>query len=209
MSSLPPLYILGSSGFAREVAAYALALAPEREVFFVDDYDKSGASLTADQYTERVRLYGGESVLGAGRCEIRRKQLAEIQPPYATIVHPAAVVMGQIAPGCVVAPGAVIAPHARLENHVVVNYNATVGHDTLIESLCVIGPGVAVGGWCHLAEAAYVGAGALIRERLNIGHDAVIGMGAVVTKDVAPELVAAGVPARFYPRSESGKGWLK
>jgi UDP-3-O-[3-hydroxymyristoyl] glucosamine N-acyltransferase len=122
MSAVPPLCILGLSGFAREVAAYAVVLAPEREVFFVDHYDKSGTS--------------------------------------ATVVHPSAVVMGQIAPSCVIASDAVIALNARLENHVVVNYNATVGHDTLIESLCVIGPGVAVGGWCRLTEATYIGAGA-------------------------------------------------
>jgi hypothetical protein len=204
-----PLYILGSSGFAREVAAYARLLAPERAVFFVDDYDQSGESLTAAQYVERLRGDGGESVLGAGRCEIRRKQLAELQPPFATIIHPAAVVMGEVAPGCVIAPGAVIAPNARLESHVVVNYNATVGHDTLIQRLSVVGPGSAVGGWCQLGEASYVGAGALIRERLHIGHDAIIGMGAVVTRDVSPEQVAVGVPARFHPKSESGKGWLK
>ncbi len=42
----------------------------------------------------------------------------------------------------------------------------------------------------------WIGHGAKIRAGVNIGHGAVIGMGSVVTKDVAPYTVVAGVPAK-------------
>ena len=47
---------------------------------------------------------------------------------------------------------------------------------------------------------AYIGAGALIKEGRVIGAGAMVGMGAVVTHDVPPGQVWAGVPAR--PLSE-------
>ena len=42
----------------------------------------------------------------------------------------------------------------------------------------------------------YVGTGAKIVRRANIGANSVIGAGAIVLKDVPPNEVWAGVPAR-------------
>lgn len=204
-----PLYILGSGGYARELYAYARLLDPARPIFYVDDFDQTGRSLTGSAYHAQIECSGGESIMGAGRCEIRRRQAAEIRPPFATLIHPSAVVLGEVSAGCVIAPGAVIAPNAILHPHVLVNYNATVGHDTIIEQYSAIGPTAAISGLCYLEEAVYIGAGAVIREQLRIGHDTIIGMGAVVTKDIEPNKLAMGVPARSFDKSQSGKRWLK
>ena len=47
-----------------------------------------------------------------------------------------------------------------------------------------------------IGEDVWVGAQAGILDGVNIGDHAVVGMGAVVTKDVAPWAIVAGVPAR-------------
>lgn len=49
----------------------------------------------------------------------------------------------------------------------------------------------------EIGHDVWVGHGAVIMPGIAIGHGAVIAAGAVVTKDVAPHAVAAGVPARF------------
>ena len=43
----------------------------------------------------------------------------------------------------------------------------------------------------------WIGHGAIILPGVRIGHGAVVAAGAVVTKDVAPYAIVAGVPARF------------
>lgn len=43
----------------------------------------------------------------------------------------------------------------------------------------------------------WIGQGAIIMPGTRIGHGAVIAAGAVVTKDVAPYAIVAGLPARF------------
>lgn len=47
-----------------------------------------------------------------------------------------------------------------------------------------------------IGHDVWIGARAIIRQGVNIGTGAIIGMGAVVTRDVLPYEVVAGVPAR-------------
>lgn len=47
-----------------------------------------------------------------------------------------------------------------------------------------------------LGSDVWIGANAVVRDGVRVGHGAVIGSGAVVTKDVAPYMVVGGVPAR-------------
>ena len=48
----------------------------------------------------------------------------------------------------------------------------------------------------RLRRAARIGAGAVILPEVEIGEEAFVGAGAVVTRDVSPRTVVAGVPAR-------------
>jgi acetyltransferase-like isoleucine patch superfamily enzyme len=47
-----------------------------------------------------------------------------------------------------------------------------------------------------IEDRAWIGARAIILKGVTIGHDAVVGAGSVVTRDVPPRAVVAGVPAR-------------
>jgi UDP-2-acetamido-3-amino-2,3-dideoxy-glucuronate N-acetyltransferase len=50
----------------------------------------------------------------------------------------------------------------------------------------------------RIRRGASVGSGAVIMCGITIGENAMVGAGAVVTKDVAPDTVVAGVPARLH-----------
>ena len=52
----------------------------------------------------------------------------------------------------------------------------------------------------RVARRASLGSGAVILGGVSIGEGAVVGAGAVVTTDVQPGAVVAGVPARAIPR---------
>lgn len=49
----------------------------------------------------------------------------------------------------------------------------------------------------EIGHDVWIGHGAIVLPGVKIGHGAVVAAGAVVTKDVAPYAVVAGVPARF------------
>jgi acetyltransferase-like isoleucine patch superfamily enzyme len=91
--------------------------------------------------------------------------------------------------------GVVVNTGSRIGRFVIVNTGATVDHDNLIEDGVHISPG------CHLAgnvicrADAFIGTGASIIPRIEIGARAVIGAGAAVISDVPSDVLAVGCPA--------------
>ena len=52
----------------------------------------------------------------------------------------------------------------------------------------------------HIGKRAWIGAGATILPGVTIGDNAVVGAGSVVTKDVEPNTMVAGNPAKLIRR---------
>ena len=48
----------------------------------------------------------------------------------------------------------------------------------------------------RIERGVWIGAGATVLQGVHVGEDAVVAAGAVVTRDVAPRTLVAGVPAR-------------
>jgi len=48
----------------------------------------------------------------------------------------------------------------------------------------------------RIGHDTWIGAGAMVRPEVTLGHGAVLAAGAVVTRDVAPYTIVAGAPAR-------------
>jgi len=71
-----------------------------------------------------------------------------------------------------------------------------IGHDAKIYDDCEICCATIVGGYAQIHFRAKVKIGCLIRNRVTIGSDAVVGMGSVVVKNVMQNSVVYGNPAK-------------
>lgn len=106
-----------------------------------------------------------------------------------------------------------IAPEAKLgrglmlphPNGVVIHEDAVIGDDCMIMQQVTIGM---IGEDCvpRLGNDVYVGAGAKIIGKVEIGDGARIGANAVVTKDVPAKYTAIGIPARLLERQTGFRG---
>jgi acetyltransferase-like isoleucine patch superfamily enzyme len=61
----------------------------------------------------------------------------------------------------------------------------------------IVDQGVDLRGGVTIGDNAWLGARSTILDGITVGHDAVVGASAVVTRDVPPFAVVAGVPARI------------
>jgi len=64
---------------------------------------------------------------------------------------------------------------------------------------------VNLGGGTQVGTLSYLGMGALVKERVQIGHSSIVGMGSVVHIDIPDEVIALGNPARVVRRNEDKK----
>jgi UDP-N-acetylglucosamine acyltransferase len=72
-----------------------------------------------------------------------------------------------------------------------------VCHDSVVEAQVTLSPNVVLAGHTRVHRGATLGVGASTHQHSTIGAYAMVGMGAVVTRDIAPFALVAGVPARF------------
>jgi sugar O-acyltransferase (sialic acid O-acetyltransferase NeuD family) len=218
---MQPLLVVGGGGLGREVAEAVRAIngvAPTWDLIgFVDDDPELQERLVAGRPVlgpvSSVDSYPGvKLVLALGSTEnlyARRRVADDLRLPldrYATIVHPAAVLAASttIGPGSIVLAGAVTTADVRLGAHVVVMPHAVLTHDDLVGDFVTLAAGASLAGMVTVAEGAYVGCQAVVRERLSIGAWSILGMGAVVTTDVPPGEVWVGNPARLLRRTSRG-----
>ncbi len=125
------------------------------------------------------------------------KLTAQFGLAFASLVHPTAWVAPSVSipPGCIINTRAVIASNVQLDEHVFINRCASIGHDTRLARFCIVQPGVNLAGHINVKEGAVIGIGATVIEDQTIGHHAVVAAGAVVTREVPPGMLVAGVPA--------------
>jgi UDP-3-O-[3-hydroxymyristoyl] glucosamine N-acyltransferase len=71
-----------------------------------------------------------------------------------------------------------------------------IAHNVKIGKHCEIIANVMVGGSVSIGDYTRIAPGAQIRDGVKIGRNVLVGLGAVVTKDVPDNAIVAGVPAR-------------
>ena len=119
-------------------------------------------------------------------------------------------------------PGAFIRDKVSIGNNAVImmgavlNIGVSVGDGTMIDMGAILGGRVQVGKMCHIGagavlagvieppsaqpvvveDDALIGANAVVLEGVRIGEGSVVAAGAIVTEDVPPFSVVAGMPAK-------------
>ncbi len=125
-------------------------------------------------------------------------------------------IKARIEPGAIIRDQVEIGDNAVIMMGASINIGAVIGSNTMIDMNVVMGGRATVGNNCHIGAGAVlagvieppsaqpviiedevlIGANAVVLEGVRVGKGSVVAAGAIVTEDIPPYSVAAGVPAR-------------
>jgi sugar O-acyltransferase (sialic acid O-acetyltransferase NeuD family) len=203
------LAIFGAGQHGKVVLACARSLAFYSACLFLDDRAELEGKMV-----DGIEVVGGRGVLksskiprnvvfmiGLGDIE-KRVEIASIISqagyPFATIVHPRAIVGENaiIGEGTLVEAGCLVAHGAKIGRHVILNPGSSVNHDNVIGDFAHIAGGVVLGGGVSIGDRTLLGVGAVIGSHVKIGSNVSLSAGALVVRDVPDDSVVVARPSR-------------
>jgi sugar O-acyltransferase (sialic acid O-acetyltransferase NeuD family) len=203
------MIIYGAGGLGREILSWVRTIASWQLIGFVDDGVKAGTLVDGLEVIggiDRLNKIEGSSlavVVAVGDPQLKSVLVNKIVNPliyFPTLLHPSAIILDidtvKIGNGTIVSAGTILTTRIEIGDHVLLNLNCTVGHDSSIGSCSSVMPGVNVAGAVSIGQQVLVGSGANVMNHIHVADRSVVGMGAVVINNVASDTTVVGVPAK-------------
>jgi carbonic anhydrase/acetyltransferase-like protein (isoleucine patch superfamily) len=200
--AVPDLLILGTYPHAVEMADIVERINQVKQTWnligFVSAYgDRVGETICGIPVLARDALEQHPAALVIPeydwpfKSDIPRERLTSLIDPSVFVAQTA-----QIGLGCVIYPNCYIGAHAKIGDLLFCLSGSVINHNDIIEDRVTLTSHVTLAGDVHVEAGCYLGQSCTVRELLKIGRGSLIGMGAVVLHNVAPNSVMVGNPAR-------------
>ncbi len=203
--------IMGCGGFGREILPN-VKKDKETEIIFIDeDNTKTNINgidvISPDDfinYKKNHNKFFNISIANSKTREKFSRFFIENEITPIDIISDKAVIddFSEIAEGCVLCEFSVIKSNVKVGKYFHADRSSNISHDCVIGDFVTFAPHVNCNGNVQISNYVYIGTGAVIKngtsdKPLTIGEGAVVGMGAVVIRDVKPYTTVAGNPAKI------------
>lgn len=198
----------GTESFDIDVAAENKKRVSQRTEYPTRTAFKNRSLIVSLNWMEELKKAGIKKVLPLtpdNRQRLRQIELCQKNGfELVSAIHPTVTILAEawIEPGVWINAGCIIGYKAEIKSGAIINTGVQVDHHNVLERCCQLDPGVVTAGNVTLRECCHVRTGVVIINRREVGHDAIVGAGAVVLKDVPPKCTAVGVPAEVIKYHE-------
>lgn len=201
--------VYGAGGAGRGIMPLLRAQYPKARCVFIDDGLNSNTingQDVLDWQSFNNCPTAKTACIAVANSQLREKlakTCAENEIPLIEARAENVVIMDDV----IIGEGACLSPFVTLTSNIRIgrcfhaNLYSYVEHDARIGDFVTFAPGVKCNGNVEIHDHAYIGSGAVLRHGkpdrpLVIGEGAIVGMGAIVTRDVPAGTTVIGNPAR-------------
>ncbi len=210
------IVIIGAGGFGREVKTIIDAINLIEPTYNFKGYYDDG--FVKGTLINNYQILGGisdlnnlnlsiEVVIAIGTPSVKKNiilQLKNKNIQYPILIHPSVICSIDsvfIGKGSIICAGSILTCNINLGNFVILNLMCTVGHDTIVKDYVSFMPSVNISGEVMINESVYIGTGAKIINKLEIGENTIVGAGAVVSTSLPSNCTAVGIPAKVIKQN--------
>ncbi|MFV0226385.1 acetyltransferase [Empedobacter falsenii] len=201
------IYIIGASGFAKEVYSLITVEKLFKVIGFIDIKPKNESivinnnniPIIDEEYFLENYPKDSNVVIGIGDPKI----ISFIFSLYKDYSFPNIISdkanLGldiKIGKGNIVTQNVIMTTNIEIGDGNIFNLSTTIGHDTLIGSYNVFNPSVNISGGIKINDSNLFGVGSIVLQYLEIGSNNIIGGASLVTKSVENEKLIIGVPGK-------------
>jgi len=200
------VFVFGASGHAKVV----LDIIERQGGYSVGCVLDDNLALSGKKLHGHTILSPRERILSAGikrgivavgdnvaRCRIsewlRKKGFSLVSLIHPSVQLARGVTIGD---GTVLMPGVVINSDAKIGRDAIINTCSSVDHDCVIGSGVHVAPGSVLCGAVRVGNMAFIGAGTVIIPNISVGSRATVGAGSTVISNIPPGVTVMGSPAR-------------
>lgn len=144
------------------------------------------------------------AIIAIGDNKIRKKIFNQVKNlklkiEWASIISKEAIVSDdvKIGKGSLIMPGCIINNGSTIRNHCIINTGSIIEHDNYFEDFSSCGPGVVTGGNVKVKEKSYIGIGSVVKEKINIYENVIIGGNSFVNKNCKKNSLYYGNPIKL------------
>jgi len=180
----------------------------------LDFYGSSVSGILFCEYSDFEKFYeSNKKFITKYKIEVDRRNSAIAMADLTKFncrIEPGAIIrdMVEIGDHCVIMMGAVLNIGAVIGERTMIDMNVVVGGRAIVGKNCHIGAGTVLAGVIEppsaepviIEDDVLIGANAVVLEGVKVGKGAVVAAGSIVVKDVEPNTVVAGVPAKLLKK---------
>lgn len=223
MSNDNNIVVIGASGHAKVMMDIVEKEGKYRIIGLIDSYKQVGESLfgyeilgTEDYLPTLIqsrKVSAGLITIGDNWVRhLMAEKIKSLVPEFRFIssIHPSAVIARgvTIGAGTAVMAGVIVNSDSAIGNFCILNTNASLDHDSLMEDYASLAPNATTGGNVTIGAFSAVSLGASVIHGLSIGRHSVLGAGAVALENIPDHCVAYGVPAKVVRQRREGDRYL-